>query len=76
MCEPTDYTKLFGFAAGFTLGGYVQPSGVIKATHRDEYISEWPKEVQVGPNVFTLECTTDSPVDPETGIKFQNAEYV
>lgn len=61
--------------AGFSLAGYVQPSGVIRLVGSDRYIDAWPKEIALNSNTFELEEIIKGSTDPETGEQFQNAEY-
>ena len=62
--------------SGFGLCGWVHPSGVIQIELTKRFIKEWPKEIFFHGNTYTLENVINGNVDNNTGLKFQNAEYM
>lgn len=60
---------------GFGLGGYRAKSGVIELTGTGRYIPDWPEEITLMGNTYTLEEVIKGSIDEETGAIWENAEY-
>ena len=58
------------FLAGFSLSGTRLPDGTIKASLGEATIKDWPKEMELGGNTYTLE-TVESFANG-----WEQAEYV
>lgn len=67
-----------GEVAGFDLGGWRQPSGVIKidGINGHRFIDDWPKEIPFLGATYTLEEVTPGAVKEDTGERWENAIYV
>jgi hypothetical protein len=58
------------FFAGFDLGGYRQTDGTVVSIGGDATVPDWPKEIKVFGNTYTLEHVTPG----KNG--WENANYV
>jgi len=65
-----------GELAGFGLAGWKQPSGVIKICGTNRFINEWPQEIYMLGNTYTLEDVIKGNVDEATGEQHEYVEYV
>lgn len=62
------------FFAGFTLAGYRQPDGTIKASSGMAKLNGWPEEITIEGVTFTREEIVTCG-ESDQGV-FENAEYV
>ena len=67
---------LEGEQAGFDMGGWRMPNGVIRLSSSSgtRHIAEWPEEIRFHGATYTLEDVVHGSID-EVGARWENAIY-
>lgn len=68
-----------GELSGFGLCGYRQLNGTIQMRGffgNGRFIADWPKEIHFHGVTYTLEDVIKGKVNEDTGVQWENAEYV
>lgn len=61
--------------AGFDLGGWRLPNGTIQISSTRRIINDWPEEITLKGDTFTLEDVSKGSIN-EVGAQWENAIYV